>query len=79
MNKSIHITLLALAQYPGAPGIGFVLTVVYLGAAINGMMHIWGRDGHFHYSRWWVKVLLTIAILVSPIVVLFFVKLSQPD
>jgi hypothetical protein len=80
MNKSMHIALLALAQYSGAPGIGFVLTIVYLGSAVSGMRHLWARDGHFYDCRRWVKVLLTLAILVLPVLVLFLdAKLSRPD
>lgn len=76
---TIHLALLILAQYSGAPGIGFVLTVVYVGCAISGLMHLWGKEGHFHDFRSGVKVLLTLAIVGFPVVLLVLVKLANSN
>jgi len=69
MNKS-----LLLAQYPGAPGIGFALIIVWFLSAVSAMFALWGKEGSFYDSRWWVKVLFTIAIWALPVVVLFVLR-----
>jgi hypothetical protein len=68
-----HTKLLALAQYPGAPGIGFVVFVVWFFSAVSAMFGLWGKEGSFRDVRRWVKVLLTIAIWALPVVVILVV------
>ena len=64
--------MLALVQYPGAPGIGFVVFIVWLFSAVSAMRGLWGKEGTFRDTRVWKKVLLTIAVwLVLPIVLIF--------
>ncbi len=62
--------MLALAQYPGAPGIGFVFAFLCLAAFVSAMFALWGKEGAFYDSPVWKKVLLTIAIVALPFVVL---------
>ena len=64
--------MLALAQYPGAPGIGFGVTMLWFLSAVSAMFALWGKEGSFYDVRVWKKVLLTIAIwVVLPVVLLF--------
>jgi hypothetical protein len=75
-DKSIYMAnctaLLALAQYPGAPGLGLGVAVVWLASAVSAMFGLWGKEGTFYETRVWKKVLLTIAVwLVLPVVLIF--------
>jgi hypothetical protein len=72
--------MLALAQYPGAPGGGGLVMGIWFLCAVSAMFALWGKKGSFYDVRVWKKVFLTIAIWSLPVVVSFLLaKLSQPD